>query len=295
MTAPSPALPRPAATVLLLRDCDRGLEVFMERRHLHSGFVGGAYVFPGGVVDPEDHFDESLCVGIDEGTASRTLELDHGGLAYWVAAIRECFEESGVLLAYDASGRLLDFSDPAVEERYRELRQRLNDSAITLEELAREHRLRLATDRVAYWSHWVTPVGEGRRYDTRFFAAQSPSAQTAEHDDHELTDSAWVTPLEALDRGAARDWFIIFPTVRTLLKLAEFRTADDALAWARSAREIPRNQPKVDFLQDPPRVVLPEDAGYAGAEEDIRSVDPRTWFAWVDEYRALRARGWPER
>lgn len=295
MTAPPASSPRPAATVLLLRDSDRGLEVFMERRHLRSGFVGGAYVFPGGTVDPEDHFDESLCIGIDEEGASRILELDHGGLAYWVAAIRECFEESGVLLAYDATGRLLDFSDSTVEERYRDLRQRLYDGELTLEALAREHGLRLATDRVAYWSHWVTPVGEGRRYDTRFFAAQSPSLQTAEHDDHELTDSAWVTPLEALDRGADRDWFIIFPTVKTLLRLAEFRTAEEALTWARSPREILRNQPKVDLTPDPPRIVLPDDPAYADAQEDIRSVDPRTWFAWADEYRARRSEGWPER
>lgn len=210
---------RTAATVLLLRDSQRGLEVFMEQRHIKSDFVGGAYVFPGGAVDEEDRVDESLCAGLDDAAASSLLELDHGGLAYWVAAIRECFEEAGVLLAYDSTGAMLDFADPATEQRFKELRDRLNAQDLGIEQLAHDEGLILATDRVSYWSHWVTPAGQPRRYDTRFFVAHAPEHQIATHDDWELTSSAWVTAREALDKGAAREWMVIFPTVKNLIEL----------------------------------------------------------------------------
>ena len=105
---------RDAATVLILRDGPDGLEVFMVRRNLNSDFVGGAYVFPGGAVDPEDrHADlEAICEGYTDAEASRRLGIDRGGLAYWVAAIRESFEEAGVLLAYRSDGSIVDLDDP---------------------------------------------------------------------------------------------------------------------------------------------------------------------------------------
>ncbi len=283
---------RTAATVLLLRDSERGLEVFMEQRHIKSDFVGGAYVFPGGAVDEEDRVDSSLCAGLDDETASSRLGLDHGGLAYWVAAIRECFEEAGVLLAYDRSGGLLDFDDPATEERFKRLRDRMNAGDLGIEQLAREEDLMLATDQVSYWSHWVTPAGQPRRYDTRFFVAHAPERQVATHDDWELTSSAWVTPREALDKGAAREWMIIFPTVKNLIDLGRYSDAEAVVAAARGHRGVPRNQPRVVLSGDEPRVVLPEDDGYDQADEDVSAVDPRIWFAWVEEYQELLAKGW---
>ncbi|HVS14715.1 MAG TPA: NUDIX hydrolase [Thermoanaerobaculia bacterium] len=274
--APAERAARQASTVLLVRDhaSARGVEVFMERRHIESDFVGGAYVFPGGAVDPEDRIPEGLCRGLDDAAASARLGLDHGGLAFWVAAIRECFEEAGVLLAYGAGGELLDFADPAVEDRYRALRDELNAGKLTLIDLARSERLELATDRIHYWGHWITPEGQPRRYDTRFFVAHAPENQTAAHDDWELVHSAWVTPAEAIERAVRREWMIIFPTLMNLKQLGEFARAEDALAWAVATPPLVAMVPRV--LGD--RIVLPGDEGYEDAERDTSKSSPEVWF-----------------
>jgi 8-oxo-dGTP pyrophosphatase MutT (NUDIX family) len=264
---------RPASTVLLVRDRggpDRGVEVFMERRHVDSVFVGGAYVFPGGRVDPEDAIDPTRIAGLDEPTANRRLGLETGSLAHYVAAIRECFEEAGVLLAYDRSGALLDFGDPTVENRFKQLRDQLNAGTLSIQAIAERENLRLATDRIAYWSHWITPLGEPRRYDTRFFVAEAPTGQTAGHDDWELTDSAWVSPQDAIKRALSREWMIIFPTLMNLRALARHETAAAAVAWAHAQPvPLPVNQPRVYRG----RVVLPGDPGYEEGEQDISKID----------------------
>jgi 8-oxo-dGTP pyrophosphatase MutT (NUDIX family) len=276
MTTPAPPEPRLASTILLVRDAHApgaGVEVFMERRHLDSGFVGGAYVFPGGRVDPHDAIDPARCADLDEETASRRLGLaSGGGLAHYVAAIRECFEEAGVLFAYDRSGSLLDFSEPAIEARYERWREDLNAGRSSLRELAEREDLRLATDRLAYWSHWITPLGEPRRYDTRFFVAHAPERQTAAHDDWELTESAWVAPAEAIERAQRREWMIIYPTLVNLRALTRHATAQAAVAWAAAQPlPLPANLPRV--WRD--RVVLPGDEGYDQADRDLSRVDWR--------------------
>ncbi len=243
----------------------------MEKRHVDSGFVGGAYVFPGGRVDPDDAIDAAHCAD-DEASASGRLGLASGGLAHLVAAIRECFEEAGVLLAYDRAGALLDFGAPGLEPRYKVLRDQLNAGTVSIQEIAQQESLRLATDRIAYWSHWITPLGESRRYDTRFFVARAPEGQVAAHDDWELTSSAWVTPAEAIDRAMSREWKIIFPTLMNLKDLARHATADAAVAWAGTqSLPLPANQPRV--LGD--RVLLPGDEGYETAEPDFGKIDPK--------------------
>ncbi len=262
-----------ASTILLVRDTASpggGVEVFMEKRHLQSGFVGGAYVFPGGRVDPEDAIDPAHCTDLDEPTASRRLGLEHGGLAHYVAAIRECFEEAGVLLAYDRAGAMLDFGDPAVDEHFKRIRDQLNAKTISIQEIAERGNLRLATDKIAYWSHWITPIGEPRRYDTRFFVTHAPERQVAAHDDWELTSSAWVTPREAIDRAVRREWMIIYPTLMNLKALGQHPTADAAVDWA-AAQPIPLavSQPKVFGG----RLVLPGDEGYDIAEADLSKFD----------------------
>lgn len=264
---------RLASTILLVRDAATpaaGIEVFMEKRHLQSGFVGGAYVFPGGRVDPDDAIDPARCAGLDDATANRRLGLASGGLAHFVAAVRECFEEAGVLLAYDRTGALLDFGDPAVEEHFKRVRDQLNSKTTTIQAIADQNDLRLATDRIAYWSHWITPLGEPRRFDTRFFVTRAPEGQVAAHDDWELTSSAWVTPASAIERALRREWMIIFPTLVNLKALARHPTADAAVAWAAAQPvPLPANQPKVYRG----RVVLPGDEGYEVAEDDLSKVD----------------------
>ncbi len=274
MTAGAAMEPHPASSVLLVRDTpsrEPGVDVFMAQRHVKSAFVGGAYVFPGGRVDPEDAVEAALLAGLDETEASRRLGLATGGLAHYVAAIRESFEEVGVLLAYDRTGALLDLADPARAEHFEGLRHRLNAGETTIAEIARGESLQLAVDRLEYWSHWITPLGEPRRFDTRFFLARAPEGQVAAHDRHELTGSAWVAPGEAIARALRHEWMVIFPTLMNLKELGRHGSVDAAMAWARR-QPLPLrvNQPRI--YRD--RVVLPGDDGYEQGAPDISGADP---------------------
>ena len=172
----------------------------MLRRNLASEFVAGAYVFPGGSVDPEDRGDgaEELCRGLDDAEASEILGVDSGGLAFWVAALRECFEEAG-RAAGPAPGRrrgteLLDTSDPAERARFEAHRLAINEGRTGLLDVCRAEDLVLAVDAVHYVSHWITPELAPRRYDTRFFVTAAPPGQVARHDDGETIATIWVRP-----------------------------------------------------------------------------------------------------
>lgn len=266
-----PVAVRDAATVMLVRDGDTGPEVFMLRRHLDSAFVGGAYVFPGGAVDPADrHADlEPVCVGRSEADASRALGIEAGGLAFWVAAIRECFEEAGVLLARSSDGEIVRFDDPDVADRFGRHRRSVHAGELALVAMCRDEGLVLDTGGVHYFAHWITPEGEPRRYDTRFFVARAPAAQDPLHDDHETIASLWVRPADALDRHRAGELMMILPTIRNLQALARFDSVDDLLAAAASATAVPTVQPRIVRDGEGLRVLLPGDEGY---DEVIGSV-----------------------
>ena len=193
---------RDASTVVLLRDGSEGIEVCLMRHNLDSDFVGGAHVFPGGGVDAADRsVAASLsCVGLDDAEASRRLGLDNGGLAFWVAAIRESFEEAGVLMARRTDGGPVDASDPTVSERLAILRAEVDAATITMAEAAAREGLVLDAGRLHHFSRWITPVGAHRRYDTYFFVAAAPEDQEVRHDDRELIGTNWWTPHEALRR-----------------------------------------------------------------------------------------------
>jgi 8-oxo-dGTP pyrophosphatase MutT (NUDIX family) len=253
---------RNASTIMLVRNAPAGLEIFMMQRHIRSDFVGGAYVFPGGAVDPDDAVDESICAGHTEASASAALGLERGGLAYWVAAIRECFEEAGVIIAYRQGGELLDTSDAAVAARFRALRRDLTEGKLSISELARREGLRLATDRVHYWARWITPEGQPRRYDTRFFLAVAPAGQAAVHDGRELTDSAWVTPRAALEKAERREWMIIFPTLRNLMLVRDLPDTAAAEAAALARSQVAAVEPRLVRDSDGIRILLPGDPGY---------------------------------
>ena len=227
--APSatPVDPVPAATVVLARDGEAGLEVLLLKRHKSSGFVPGAYVFPGGRVDPADA-DPAVLERVDG--LPQPLRPD---AAYWVAAVREAFEETGVLLGH----RVEPDSAPALV--LDEWRERLMSDETTLGGMLDALDLQLDLRRMIELAHWITPIAEPRRYDTRFFLAAPRGGAEARIDAREMTDALWLAPTEALRRFRAGTLPMVFPTVHTLEKLTEFRTATQALEALRGAAVPP--------------------------------------------------------
>ena len=227
---------RPAATVMLVRDHPtNGLEVFMLQRTLQAVFAKGMYVFPGGRVDAVDNgFElETVCDGLSDVEASTLLGVPAGGLGFWVAAIRECFEEAGVLLARSVvSNDIVRFDDETKIARFNVARHAVHDGKLSLIQLCEQEQLRLVTDNIHYVSHWVTPVGEPRRFDTRFFIARAPDAQEPLHDDNETIASLWVAPAEALAMHKRGELAMIPPTTSNLEFLVPHATADGALQAA---------------------------------------------------------------
>lgn len=277
---------RDAATVMLVRDGvdpdgRADIEVCMLRRNLASEFVAGAYVFPGGSVDPADFGDaaEELCRGIDDVEASEMLGVRSGGLALWVAALRECFEEAGVLLALprDASDgtEILDTTDPVDRARFEAHRLEMNGGRKGLLDVCREEDLVLAVDRVHYVSHWITPELAPRRYNTRFFVTAAPPGQVAHHDEGETIATIWVRPDDALARFAAGEIELLPPTVDSLKKLALHGSTREVMDWARAVTDIPTILPIV-LIEDGRLLILrPGDDGYEQAVEDrVASSDP---------------------
>lgn len=267
---------RDAATVMLLRDGADGMEVCMLLRNLRSDFVGGAFVFPGGAVDPSDGLPEvePLCAGLTDTEASRHLDLPAGGLAYWVAAVRESFEEAGVLLAVDDDDRVVSFADAAVAERFVGHRHAVDSGARRLVEVLRDEHLRIATAGIHYFSRWITPLGAPRRYDTRFFVAAAPPEQEPLHDDREVVASRWFTPSEALRRHEDGEITMIFPTVRTLVALDRFESAGAVLDHARS---LPTVEPVLPLMRESAagiRIVLPGDPEHTGGTYDAFTAQP---------------------
>jgi len=271
VSSPQPVPVREAATVMLVRDGEPGLEVFMLRRSPASEFVPGQFVFPGGAVDPADRHDPALatvCLGHDDASASAQLSLDSGGLAYWVAAVRECFEEAGVLLGR-RNGQTIPFVEPATIERFESFREQVYAGDIRLAEMCQAENVQLDFSDLRYVSHWITPVGPPRRFDTRFFVAHAPEGQQPLNDGGETVESTWITPAEAMRQRDEGQFEMILPTVANLLPLLALGTADDVMAWADNLADIPEILPViVPQAEGPPTVLMPGDAGYTIARDE---------------------------
>lgn len=242
-----PATPRPAATIILMRDGDDGLEVLLLRRSRSSGFVPGAYVFPGGRVDAGDADDAVLrrLDGLSPEEAAQRLDLLEAhppAVAYYLAALREAFEETGILVGRTADGGAAATAadDPSVDELRRDLMDDRVAFAGALDRLA----CRLDGGAVEYVAHWITPEAEPRRYDTRFFAAEVPATARAVVDPREMTDAVWATPATALRRQQEGSLPMVFPTIRTLEQLSPHRRAGDALA-ALGRSPVPTIMPRL--------------------------------------------------
>jgi glyoxylase-like metal-dependent hydrolase (beta-lactamase superfamily II)/8-oxo-dGTP pyrophosphatase MutT (NUDIX family) len=256
-----PPPPRRAATLVLLRDGAGGLEVLLLKRIERSNDrSSGAWVFPGGTLDAADAAQHACCAGLDDGQASARLGLDANGLDYYVAAVRECFEEAGVLLAHGDAA-------PAADE-ITALRRSLRDGSLAMHALCERLEVRLAVDRLAYHSHWLTPPGLPKRFDTRFFVAAMPAGQSVVPDRDEMVEQRWMRPGDAL--AAAAELRLPNPTRRTLRSIEGFATVADCLAHTHALRDIRRIMPRV---ADGPRglqPVHPDEPAYA----EIGRIDP---------------------
>ncbi len=234
---------RDAATVILLRDRAGGpYEVFLMRRHRNQAFMGGAYVFPGGRLDDADADPElAACIGgicaADAKHLIQETDLPEAtALGLFVAAIRETFEEAGVLLARDARGSVVDLSAPETAARFAAYRLELHEGRLTLSEMVRREGLLFAPDLLVPYSHWITPEIETRRFDTRFFLARLPEGQVPVHDRMEMTESRWLTPAFAMAEHAAGRIVLMPPTLKTIEELLSFPNTGQLFDVARSQR-----------------------------------------------------------
>ena len=234
----------------------------MVRRPASASAFADVYVFPGGTVREDDGVEQP---GDAAFTAAEALAAftDRGGLppddaaqaiAIWRAALRELFEEAGVLLARDATGRPLQIAD-ADAPRYLESRRALQAGQVTLAEVLARERLTLDYRQLRYFSHWITPLQERRRFNTRFFVAELPVGQTALHCQIETTDGVWVQPVDALDRASRGQFGIVFPTRRHLQRLAQQPSLDDLLAFA-ARKPIQTVQPSKATVDRKESIVL---------------------------------------
>ncbi|MGH2484709.1 MAG: NUDIX hydrolase, partial [Ktedonobacterales bacterium] len=246
-----PVTPRPAAAVVVARERPGGVEVFMVRRHIRSEFVPDAFVFPGGSVKPSDSASERVppCAPVPAGRVAL-------GTGLRVAALRECFEEAGVLVARRGDAPLA--IPPEDVARFGAYRNALDHDEMTLEDVADKERLTLATDELLHWAHWITPEAFPKRFDTHFFLAAMPERQEAAHDQLETTAGVWITPEEALAGFERGEFPIVFATILQLRELTGLESI--AAARARFAGVTPRTiMPRVVERDGASVIVLPDE------------------------------------
>lgn len=248
---------------MLVRDQPR-LEVLMLRRTARTIFAGDMWVYPGGAVDVADGVQlTGRCDGLTDDEASRQLGIDGGGLGFWVAAVRECFEEAGVLFASHSTQ-----PDADKVTRLAQHRDDLNARRADFPSIVQAEELRLDLAGIHYIAHWRTPLGPPRRFDTRFFLAAMPEGQTPSHDDGEAVHHEWIRPAEAIERWRADEMAMMTPTARMLMCLTEFDRAADVVVAA--ARPDPFEQVRVRHRDDGSYdIVLPHEEGWAAGDPEV--------------------------
>lgn len=236
-------IPRHAATVILVRpapegnDPDGPVEVFLTRRPDSMLFAAGNFVFPGGKLDPNDYAPESLSLvrGMEPERAASIL-ADGGSpewsLGFWLAAIRELFEETGILLCTTAEGREPDLADPQVQARLATGREQVHQQTRTFASLLRGLELRYNPAVLCYLTRWITPMDSLMRFDTRFFLCQMPPGQVPAACPREVSEVRWLQPGEALGRWRVREIKMRPPTVTTLMYLAQYPNCNRLIAAA---------------------------------------------------------------
>lgn len=216
---------RLAATVMLIRDGAQGLEVFMVQRPSKGDFPD-IHVFPGGKVDVGD-FSPEICFGLGDLEASERLDVTSGGLRYWIAVARECFEECGVLLARKEGAPIV--FNPDTARRFHDHRERLLANKISFSEICRSEQIQVDCTRLQYFNHWVTPNQFRRRFDTRFFVATMLADQSTHAHTFETVDDEWAQPRDALANKDKGHWQIIDPTLYCLKTLDRYCSVKEAL------------------------------------------------------------------
>ena len=262
-----PSSPKPASTLLLVRNHSNhhDIEVLLIERALSTTF-GGAFVFPGGTVAPEDHAPSfsRMSNGPNSSNASAILSIADGGLAYWVACIRECFEETGILLAHKNSGDESPIREDRDIQPFSNYRKRLNRREPIFENMCAKESLVLDTNQLAYLSHWITPKARSKRYTTRFFVAAVPEDQEAVHDGAEAVRSLWIRPEEALRQQKIDKLPMVMPTIANLQQICGFSSAK-ALLKAKfdiDPKSIPTIEPKLFKREGKWVGLLPGEPGY---------------------------------
>ncbi len=262
-----PVTPRKAATIILLRDKEaKGFEVFLLKRHDKSNFFAGNYVYPGGGLEPRDCLAEihPFCKGLSPEEARRILGgsvAQDESLGYWVAGIRELFEEAGLLFACDRKNPGLApgfLQDPAKRSSYR---TSLQKKEISLLQMAQEEEIIFTTDQIVYYAHWITPEARPIRFDTRFFLARHPEGQVADYDRQETTAGAWISPARALEANLQGEIVLSPPTLKTLEDLSRFQSIDDLLTFARGTPK-PSILPILAHVHERPVLIFPWDPEY---------------------------------
>lgn len=254
---------RDSATVALLRDRERGLEVYLIRRVPSMRFAAGMHVFPGGSVDPRDQdLPSSAWAGPPAEFWTRVLSAPPPlARALVCAAVRETFEESGVLLAGASGGELLaDVSDDSWEVD----RQALLDRSGSLAGMLARRRLMVRADLLSPWAHWITPEVEPHRFDTRFFVAALPAGQRTRHVGGEADSVVWLRPQQALDAAAAGEFALMPPTALTLAELSRYPSVAAVIAAA-PARDVRPILPRIVGRGEDAVIVLPGEPGYDDA------------------------------
>ena len=256
---PMPGTPaRPAATIVLVRD-DTALQVLLVRRAQRVGDTwSGMCVFPGGGLHVADREAHGYCLGLDDAGASRSLRLPDGGLDHYIAALRECFEESGLLLAAAHDGSTLS---PSQLSQLTELRRALNRHELTMAQVCAQAGIRLAPAGLHYFSHWVTPPGNAKRFDTRFFVARAPDNQVATDDDYETVEQLWLRPEEAIARR--QELKLATPTISAIQWLLPHRATDDVLRAAAALSGVTCNMGRVATGSKGTRIVSQSEPAWA--------------------------------
>ncbi|MBL4682374.1 MAG: hypothetical protein JKY88_16855 [Pseudomonadales bacterium] len=249
--------PIPSATILMLRDGSRGLEIFMVVRHHQIDFASGALVFPGGKLNEGDDHVSQYC----EGANTQDTQL-----SYQVGAIREAFEECGILLAR-TSGQKALISASRLKE-LAQFREPLAKGKLEIKDFLESESLMLACDQLQHYAHWVTPEMMPKRFDTQFYLAEAPADHLAIHDGYESVDSVWIRPEDALAGNKSGKYTIIFPTRLNIEMLAEASSVKEAFEQAKN-RKVVTVKPRFEKREDGNYLCLPEDTGYSITEEKM--------------------------